>query len=91
MLQTDTSYQYSKIELDETIEDIVDRYDRNVLLEKVRVGISGTFDIYDDEGYIFKGNNKWHTIDKKALDFLKSKEESGFFVFEVWRKVIMQN
>ena len=84
VLQTNTSYQYAKTELLEIIEDIEDRYNRNVLLEKVRVGINGTFDIYDDAGYIFKGNNKWHTIDKNVVEFLNSKEQSGFFTFKIF-------
>lgn len=84
VLQTKTAYQYAKTEIDDIIEDIEDRYNRNVLLEKVRVGVNGIFDIYDDEGYIYKGNNKWHTLDKNVVEFLKSKEQSGFFTFKVF-------
>ncbi|MBR4314266.1 MAG: SpoIIE family protein phosphatase [Lachnospiraceae bacterium] len=84
VLQTKTAYQYAKTEIDDIIVDIEDRYNRNVLLEKVRVGVNGIFDIYDDEGYIYKGNNKWHTLDKNVVEFLKSKEQSGFFTFKVF-------
>lgn len=82
VLQTDTSYQYAKREIVEIIEDIQDRYKSNVLLEKVRVGINGTFDIYDAEGYILKGNNKWHNINKKDLQFLNDNSTKDFFTFE---------
>ena len=84
VLQTKTAYQYAKTEIEDIIEDIEDRYNRNVLLEKVRVGVNGIFDIYDDEGYIYKGNNKWHTLDKNVVEFLKSKEQSDFFTFKIF-------
>lgn len=84
LLQTQTAYQEAKIELTETIDDIKDRYNSNTLLEKVRVGVNGTFDIYDNSGYIFKGNNKWHNLSPEALKFMSEHEHVSFFKFKIF-------
>ena len=87
LLQTQTAYQDAKRELTETIDDIKDRYNSNVLLEKVRVGVNGTFDIYDDSGYIFKGNNRWHNLSPDVLKFLSEHEHDSFFKFKIFGAV----
>lgn len=78
-LQTQTAYQYSKIEIDDTIEDIKDRYNNNVLLDKVSIGTNGMFDIIEPSGYIAKGNNQGYTLAEKELELLIDKSKDGFF------------
>ncbi len=86
-LQTQTAYQYSKLEIDDTIEDVKDRYDNNVLLDNVSIGTNGMFDIIDPNGYIVKGNNQGYTLSENELQLLIDKSKDEFFTHTFFNKI----
>ena len=86
-LQTQTAYQYSKQEIDDTIEDIKDRYNGNVLLDKVSIGTNGMFDIIEPDGYIVKGNNQGYTLSDEELRLIIEKSKDEFFTQTLFEKV----
>ena len=86
-LQTQTAYQYSKQEIDDTIEDIKDRYNGNVLLDKVSIGTHGMFDIIEPDGFIVKGKNEGYTLRDEELKSIIEKSKEGFFTQTLFEKV----
>lgn len=79
LLQTHSAYQEAKIDLYENVEDIKYRYNNNALLDKAKVGTNGIFDVYQQDGYIIKGNNQGHTISESEVKFLEEQSKSEFF------------
>ena len=86
-LQTETAYQYSKLTIDDAIQDIKDRYDNNALLDKVSIGTNGMFDVIEPDGLIVKGSNQGYTLGENELQLIIEKSKDEFFTHTFFRKV----
>ena len=81
-LQSQTSYQYARNELRRTAKDIREIYEDKQSLVKVRVGSTGAYSIYRDNGYVISGYNKGGYFKSTELAIFEEHEKDDFFNYK---------
>lgn len=79
LLQTQSAYQYAKNELKIVSKNIIELYNEDQSLVKIRIGTSGAYSIYRDNGYVISGYNRGNFFKSYELEQFARHNSADYF------------